>query len=589
MGKKFNSTIVILFISISWILTGSLEGIIASVVYVITLGCMLVLWFIPIFVSFICLIKSRTIFNFIMEISHLSGINSINPLYSNHLIMFSIILFIIWCVFGIFINCGITLLLIERIQMKKNIKKHPPDKRLALTNCRIYDGRKDSEVIKDGLIIIDFSKRTPTTKDSGINGNPFGVISYVGGMDDKKIDKNDRKINLKGYFVIPGMINAHCHLTSSGRPIKAINLLTRDDIVPNLRKLLKNRVIKIFLFQSMKKSARTSLFSGMTTLRTMGDPSYIDVKLRDLIDSGAVIGPRLLVAGQNLSATGGHGALTGYVVDSIPEVRKAIRLNLRHRVDCIKIISTGGVMDSGAIGEAGRPQMSVEEIRCACEEAHKGNLLVATHCESTQGISDALAGGVDTIEHGAIIPGDLIPKFQQNGNSLRGFTAMVPTFSAPMGLSVLDTKITKISAIIRANSQLIHKEMVIGARIAYRNNIKIGVGTDASVPYSTHYNFWKELVYLTHYIPEVSNKMAIHLATLNNAEILGISNLTGSIEVGKSADLVALKKDPLQDLSALSKIEAVFIRGMMIKNPKVKKIKKIEKTPIDEIFPVDNN
>jgi imidazolonepropionase-like amidohydrolase len=238
-------------------------------------------------------------------------------------------------------------------------------------------------------------------------------------------------------------------------------------------------------------------------------------------------------------------------------------------------------MDARMVGEAGRPQMTIEEIEVACTEAHRGGLLIATHCESTVGMKEALLGGIDTIEHGAEITDELVSLFKNNSKSLRGYTSIIPTISAGMGLSTLPIKVTKITQVKFENAKLIEIGMIKGLQRAYKEGIKFGVGTDASVPYVPHYEVWKELKYLIKYTG-MKTKEAIFYATKNNAEIIGIDKITGSIEVGKSADLQVVVGNPLEDIDYLGKVSKVLIRGNIIKNPKFKKIKKLkELKPIE--------
>jgi imidazolonepropionase-like amidohydrolase len=270
-----------------------------------------------------------------------------------------------------------------------------------------------------------------------------------------------------------------------------------------------------------------------------------------------------------------------HIADSKVEIRKAIRKNLREKVDFIKILSTGGVMDARAIGEAGRPQMTVEEIKTACFEAHRGNLLVATHCESTKGIQEALEGGVDSIEHGAEITENLVSKFKNNPNSLRGYTVLTPTLSAGMGIATLPKEDTKLTYEKHENAKIVAKEMIIGLQKAYESGIKLNLGTDASVPYSTHYEVWKEIKYWTHYT-EMSLQEAIYHATLGNAENLRIDEITGSITEGKFADLQVVPDNPFENLDTLGQVSMVFMKGIPIEKPNVKKIKAMK-----EINPIE--
>ncbi|MFX0071319.1 MAG: amidohydrolase family protein, partial [Candidatus Hermodarchaeota archaeon] len=452
----------------------------------------------------------------------------------------------------------------KTISWLKKMRRKEPKKNLAIVNCSIINGNKDSEIIKNGIILI---------KNIVEEGETPGLIASLGKEDEIEIPKDYKTINLKGKFILPGLINAHCHIFGSGKPTKLMEIDT--DTLKKLAKILETPIGKFYMMRAMRKHALTALNAGITTLRSMSEPLYFDIKIRKQIEKGKLKGPRLLCAGKGICPTGGHGEHFGFAVDDTGEIRKAVRRNIRSEVDHIKILSTGGVMDARMIGEAGRPQMTIEEIQDACFEAHRANLLVATHCESTEGMREALLGGVDTIEHGAEITDDFVDLFKNNPKSLRGYTALVPTLSAGMGLSTLPIKETKITQIKYENAKIIETGMIKGLQRAYRESIRFGVGTDASVPYVPHYELWKELKYLTKYTGML-NQEAIYYATKNNAEIIGVGDITGSVEQGKSADLQVVDDNPLEDLDNLSKISMVIIRGHIIKNPKVKKIKKLK-------------
>ncbi|MFX1496648.1 MAG: amidohydrolase family protein [Promethearchaeota archaeon] len=448
---------------------------------------------------------------------------------------------------------------------KKKVKTN-----LALINCSIIDGNRDSKILEDGIILI---------KNLINNNENLGTIAAVGSKKDIKIPEEYKKIDLKGNYVLPGLINAHCHLTGSGKPTRLTKL--SDEMMKKFIKLLENPLGKTILFNMMRKNALTALNAGTTTLRTMGDPHYVDLKLRDKINKGKMLGPNLVCAGKGICITGGHGGAMTYIADSIPEIRKAIRKNLRKRVDFIKILSTGGVMDARKIGEAGRPQMTLEEIETACFEAHRGGLLVATHCESTEGIKEALQGGVDSIEHGAEITDDLIPIFKNNPKALRGYSAITPTISAGMGLATLPIEDTKIMLESFENAKFVERGMIYALQKAYLEGINISCGTDASVPYSTHYELWKELKYYLRYT-KMTPQESIYYATKGNAKNIGIDNFTGSIETGKSADMIVVPGNPFENIDYLGEVVMVIIRGNLISKPKIKKIKKLkELTPIE--------
>lgn len=455
--------------------------------------------------------------------------------------------------------------MIKIILWLKQLRRKEPKKNLALFNCNIIDGNRDSKIITNGVILIQNIVKDKEKETSGL-------IVEVGGEDEIEIPSDYKKVDLKGNYILPGLINAHCHLFGSGKPTKVMQL--SEHTLKKLLNLVQTPLGIALSKKGMKKHALTALNAGVTTLRSMSEFLYLDVKLRKEIEEGKIIGPRILCSGKGIHPTGGHGML-GFEVDSTAEIRKAVRRNIREEVDCIKILSTGGVMDARMVGEAGRPQMTIEEIETACFEAHRGKLLIATHCESTEGMREALLGGVDTIEHGAEIIDELVPLFKNNPKSLRGYTAVIPTISAGMGLATFPIKVTKITQIKRENAKLIEIGMIRALQRAYNEGIKFGVGTDASVPYVPHYEVWKELKYLIKYTG-MSTQEAIYFATQNNAEIIGVGNITGSIEVGKFADLQVVPGNPLENIDYLGQVSKVLIKGYLIKDPKVKIIKKLK-------------
>ncbi len=490
--------------------------------------------------------------------------------------------YVIVILISILVQLFLTVIIISRIKDFLYGLKNPKTlSNIALINCNIIDGNLDSEIIEDGVILINNVREEDA--DGKQEWTP-GLIKGKGRAGDIAIPSDYEKVDLQGQYVLPGLINAHCHLEMDGKPTKAMGALGGSDFLMDIgRMVLASRLGKWTFTRISKRNMLTALNAGVTTLRIAGSAGYTDFKLKRDIETGRVLGPRLLIAGKALSITGGHGAFMGHIVDSKKDVRRAIRANLRQDVDLIKIISTGGVMSARAIGESGRPQMTVEEIETACFEAHRGNRLVATHCQSPKGIEEALNGGVDSIDHGADIPDDLVPLFKNNPKALRGYTALIPTIGASMGLTSLPRNITKISRMSYENAKLIAKGQIKGLRKAYKEGIKLAVGTDSGVPYSSHYDLWKELVYFCHYTG-MTPKEAIYMATKNTADVIGIGDITGSIEEGKSADLQVVAGNPHENLDVLGNVKKVVIRGQLIRKPVYKKIKALEETPVTKYF-----
>jgi len=425
----------------------------------------------------------------------------------------------------------------------------------ALTNCNIIDGINPGLKEDMTMIVSD------------------GKIEQIGKVSEVKVPEGYNNLDICGKYVMPGLINAHAHLFGSGKPMKAIGGGKSQEKVVSM---LRTKIGRKILDSMVKEHALTAINSGVTTIRAVGDLFYSDVKLRNMIDSGKVNGPRLLAAGLAISVTGGHGAGSfSHVADSPWEARKVVRKNVYEQTDLIKICVTGGVTDSRVIGQAGRLAMTLEEISAVCEEAHKVGLLVAAHAESTEGVRIALLGGVDTIEHGAAFDEEIIELFLNNPKSLRGYSSLIPTLQAAVTICELNPKDTLMSSVNVENAKIVLEGMVNGLVKATEAGILTGLGTDSSCPFVTQYNTWRELEYVTKYAG-LSKEDAIHNATRKNAEILGIDNLTGTLEVGKASDIIVVKENPLTDLRALSKIDMVIRGNLLIDNPQTKKIREVD-------------
>ncbi len=547
--------LIVLIALLAWITYGTFDDIIGALAFTIVGMLNVFPWFIPFVGIPLGILDTLGIFGFGMynitlHLAHLSSS------------WMTIVWFWLIGILGSIIDIMLMYFVISGLK-KLKFRKKELYSNYALVNCSIIDGTINSPVIKKGVVLI---------KNIVGEGEIPGLISGVGTEGKLNIPDDYKIIDLKGEYLLPGLINAHCHLFGSGKPMKIMNL--SDKALEKLAKLMGTVLGKKILSNMMKSNASNALNAGVTTMRTMGDPFYLDLKLRNEINNGKFLGPRLVCAGKGICITGGHGGLLAFLADSPTEVRKVIRKNLRAEVDFIKILSTGGVMDSRKVGEAGRPQMTIEEIETACFEAHRGGILVATHCESTHGIKEALLGGVDSIEHGAEITDDLVPLFKNNPKTLRGFTTLTSTISAGMGMAVLSKEETKITDVKKKNAILVEKGMINGLQKAYKEGIKLTVGTDASVPYATQYNIWKELKYYIKYT-NMTAQEAIHYATKSNADNIGIGDVTGSIEIGKSADIQIVQGNPLENIDSLGNVSMVFIKGHQIKNPKVKKVKNL--------------
>ncbi|MCP4763031.1 MAG: amidohydrolase family protein [archaeon] len=387
---------------------------------------------------------------------------------------------------------------------------------------------------------------------------------------NEKISKEYEKFDIDGQYILPGLINAHCHLISDGRPSSLFKISKK--VGKRLGVIIGSKLGKRVVQNLMDSSLDAIINSGVTTVRVPGGLFYFDEKYRNEINEGKRIGPRILHGGWALVPPLGHASAYSKVIDTKESIKEAIEEAIENNVDFIKICSTGGVTDSEKVGEAGEPQMSLEMIQNVCEEAHKNELMVCSHCQSTEGIQLALEGGIDSIEHGAVATDEQVKLFKNNPKTLKGYTTFVATLSPAIMLSGYDIKITKLSPIMKENAILIRDRMISGVKKAKESGLTMAMGSDASAPLSVHYNFWSELYYYEKY-GGFSKEECLYQATLGNAKFLGIEKETGSIEEGKAADVIVSKKNPLENFENLKDLSIVFLNGRVITEPKIKPVK----------------
>ncbi|MBS1675568.1 MAG: amidohydrolase family protein [Actinobacteria bacterium] len=429
----------------------------------------------------------------------------------------------------------------------------------VIVGANIVTGDRAGTVLADRTVLVDGT----------------GSIAAVGSRAEVAIPSGHRRIDAAGRYLTPGLINAHAHLFSDGKPLPAF--MTSEAMESAVAWFLHGPLGRPLLDTRTKKNVLTQLNSGVTTIRSLGDARYEVVRARNAIEAGKYLGPRLFPSGPLLAVSGGHGApQISLISDSPWDGRKNVRINLRKGVTAIKIAATGGVTDARAIGEAGRPQMTEAEMTAICEEAHNAGILVAAHAQSAEGIADCLRAGVDTIEHGAGMTDEIVALFKDNPRSLRGHSTLIPTLQACLPLVRLDRRITGINEIVQANAEMILDEMLAGIRDALANDIEIGMGTDSALTYVTHYNTWRELDLLSRH-GGMSPAHALHAATQVNAKVLGIADITGSVDVGKAADLVLLDANPLEGFRAYDAPVLVCARGELIENPTVTRFAQIDR------------
>ncbi|MBE6968975.1 MAG: amidohydrolase family protein [Ruminococcaceae bacterium] len=377
-------------------------------------------------------------------------------------------------------------------------------------------------------------------------------------------DSSYSKIELGGKYIMPGLINLHVHLPASGKPG------SNGDPVKKVKLLTSNALFRRIVLMVCEGYAKQQLMSGVTTIRTVGGVRNADSRIRDRIAGGKVAGPRILASNMAISVPGGHmaGSLA-YAAESAEEARAYTAKVAADKPDLIKLMITGGVLDARVKGEPGELKMPAEYVRAACDEAHRHGLKVAAHVESPEGVRVALENGVDTIEHGAKPDEEIIRLFKERG------AAHVATLSPALPYALFDRAVSHATEIEQYNGQVVFDGIIDCAISCLANGIPVGLGTDTGCPYITHYDMWREVNYFQRYCG-VTPAFALYSATLGNARIAGIDSETGSVEVGKCADMIVTAKNPLDDPKALRHVDMVIARGRLFRKPKLKKMPRVE-------------
>lgn len=419
----------------------------------------------------------------------------------------------------------------------------------ALKNTIILNGTKDMEPITGMAVLVDRERIADIVPETAIPN----------GFED---------VDLGSAYLLPGLINLHVHLATSGKPPKA------EKKPPNYKLLFqilsKSRLVLAVIKRMTAGYAKTELMSGVTTIRTVAGILDIDAQIRDQINAGTIVGPRILSANTAVSVPGGHFAGSIATEADSPEMAaEHVRQIAETKPDLIKLMITGGVMDSSAEGEPGVLRMPPEIVKAACDEAHRLRYMVAAHVESPEGVRVALENGVDTVEHGARLTEETIRLFKERGASL------ICTISPALPYAEFELSESHALPIAKKNGRIVMDGMIDCARTCLKHGIPVGLGNDVGCPFVLHYNFWRELCCYHKYIG-ASNRDTLHAATLGNAKIVGIDSETGSIEKGKSADLIVVRDNPLDDLNALRNVSMVVMKGKRIHNPKVKRMKEVD-------------
>lgn len=373
------------------------------------------------------------------------------------------------------------------------------------------------------------------------------IVSIENGY--AKGNKNDTVVDLKNKTVLPGLIDLHVHLESETSPTKYLDGFTMNDADVAYKAL---------------HYLDETLMAGFTSVRDLGG-SGVNISMRNAIKAGSIKGPRVFTAGKGIGTTGGHADPTNGVkkelmgdpgpkqgvINGAAEARKAVRQRYKDGADLIKITATGGVLSVAKSGDA--PQFFTDELEAIIETANDYGMHVAAHAHGAEGMKRAVEAGVTTIEHGTNMTEEVMDLMIEKG------AYFVPTISA--GKWVAEK--AKIDGYYPP--LVVPKALDIGPRIqatfarAYKRGVKIAFGTDAGVfPHGLNGREFRYMVEVG--MPEME---AIKSATITAATVLDMQDSIGSIKAGKYADIIAVDKNPLNDISAMENVSFIMKNGVV--------------------------
>lgn len=420
----------------------------------------------------------------------------------------------------------------------------------AFTHASVLDGTEHMQVQHDMTVLV----------------NDSGFITELAPSASTPVPSEAQDINLNGAWITPGMVNLSAHLCGDGtRKTSGGARGFFGALASSIGLGLKT------LRQRVQEASNNELMSGVTTLRTSGDPDYCDLHERDRVKAGVRRGPRMRVCGPGATVPGGYGSEAIGIEcatkgDAIALVEEAARRGCDH----VQLFVTRGVHSEG---DPGTVTMPLETARAACERAHAHDMSVSAYAVSPEGVKLALRAGADIIERGAELDDEALDLFRANGD---GRPAMLITSLSPTIPFVrLPADRTRSTPQIIANSHAVLASSVACARACLDAHIFVGLGSGAGHSYVTHYDFWREVVYFQQLLG-VSSTFALHTATLRNAQVMLVDHITGSVKPGKSADLLFFGDNPLEDLEILREPAMIMTRGDLVPMPDVHRYHEID-------------
>ena len=382
--------------------------------------------------------------------------------------------------------------------------------------ARVFDG-VSGHVTEDGAVLVE-----------------DGRIASVGPAAD--LPAGAEITDLGDATLLPGLIDAHVHLvwSASAEPHE---LVERES--PALTAL------------RCSANAALHLRAGVTTVRDVGATGGLSVDVARAVELGVLPGPRVIAAGRAIAMTGGHGWFLGREADGPDAVRRAAREEMKSGATCIKLMASGGVY--GHAEEPGSPQLTVDEMSAAVEEAHKAGRKVAAHAYSVTAIENALNAGVDSIEHGSFLDRQTAERMRDSQ------TFLVPTMSVYAAMDAKGPELGTPGYVRRKTTEVLEASRE-AFRLALDAGVPVAAGTDCGAPGHPHGTLREELRLMVE--AGATPQQALRFGTSAAARLLGLDGEVGSLEPGKRADLLAVAGDPLQDVRALEEVLLVLRDGV---------------------------
>lgn len=385
----------------------------------------------------------------------------------------------------------------------------------------LFDG-KDKQII-DAAVAIDGSQ-----------------IIFVGeeqSLPKNLLDKSDTILEYDDATILPGLIDAHVHLTMDGSadPITK----TQTDSIPTAT------------IRAMDSAAKL-ISAGITSVRDCGCQGNISIHLAQAVESGLLsFSPRIVAAGPAICITGGHGAFIGVEADGVDEIRKAVRQVIKDGAGAVKLIASGGVLSRGS--KTAAVQLTYDELCAAVEEAEHAGLRTTAHAHATESIKLALRAGVHSIDHASYVDDEIIQLFKEKK------AYYIPTLiSSVRQMENLDTIPAYIAEKIQRHIDREYDSInqLTGAGIPFAG------ATDAGTPYNVHGDLYYQLYLLTK--QGLTNLEVLRAGTFNSAEAIGIEAETGTLEAQKQADILVVKGNPVKDILALKNVLGVWREGKQL-------------------------